>query len=211
VPACLDRGREHALHPVCEGDGRLLVQSRGDDDELVAAEPRHHVDVAAGCGETARHGPQQFVPGAAPERVVDHLEPVQVQEQDRDGRLGGELVLEELGQRCAVWQAGQRVGEREAREPVLLLYACGDVARRGLDLDHSPVRTGHRPAHRHDPDPPALAVRRAVPQRVRLGVLDQPLVRDRERGKVVGVHCRGVAPVAEQLLGVLGEQVTRRG
>ena len=53
----------------------------GEHDELVAAEPRGGVGCADRVGDPLRHDLQHLVAGEVPERVVDVLEPVEVDEQ----------------------------------------------------------------------------------------------------------------------------------
>ena len=65
----------------------------GQHDELVAAQPDHHVVVANAGAQPIRRGDQHLVAGIVPEGVVDPLEVVEIQEQQRDGALAaGELA-----------------------------------------------------------------------------------------------------------------------
>jgi len=91
-----------------------------EDGELIATEPRHDVAGAHLGGEPLRHLLQQLVAGLVAQRVVDHLELVDVEEEQRHaaalapGAGGGalELVLEVL----AVAELGERVELRELAE-----------------------------------------------------------------------------------------------
>ena len=58
-------------------------ESVGDDDELVAAQAAEGVGLADHALEPFGHRAEQFVAGAVPERVVDRLEVVEVDEQRR--------------------------------------------------------------------------------------------------------------------------------
>ena len=59
-----------------------------DDIELVAADPGHGVRLPDVSLNLAGDLFQQLVPGLVAQRVVDLLEPVEVQEQDRQLRSG---------------------------------------------------------------------------------------------------------------------------
>ncbi len=107
-------------------------------DELVAAETGHdvvgpqHADQALGRGE------QQLVAGGVPERVVDDLEPVEVEEEQRHrpGRPvaphqdAGQLVE----QQGPVGQSGQRVVQRLVGQLGLGALQRGDVGGHGQDV-----------------------------------------------------------------------------
>ena len=73
-----DDGQEVArdsLDVVAVGD---LLQN---DDEFVAAEPRHHVAGAQRAAQAPRDFHQQQVAGVVAERIVDDLEAVEIDEQ----------------------------------------------------------------------------------------------------------------------------------
>ena len=55
----------------------------GQDRELVAAQPGDEVAVADRAGDPLGHGDEERVAGGVAERVVDDLEVVEVDEQDR--------------------------------------------------------------------------------------------------------------------------------
>ncbi len=94
--------------------GALIRTGFLDDGELVAAEPRQHVIGAHGGFQPLRHLAQQRIAGAVAEGIVDVLEAVEVEHQDRerqaaDAELAVHLV--EPGQKeGAVRQPGQDVG-----------------------------------------------------------------------------------------------------
>ena len=104
----------------------------GDDDcELVAA---HTADVAVCAdfidqplGDGAKHG----VALGVAERVVDRLEAVEIEEQDRArhiaGGRGAQRLAEQLADAAAVGQAGQHVDIGEMGQPLLRLADLGDV------------------------------------------------------------------------------------
>ncbi len=96
----------------------------GDHDELVAAEAAERVGLAYDALQPRRHRPQQLVPGGVPERVVDALEVVEVDEQGRDRRpvaaRAAEHVTEPVDDQRPVRQAGERVVGGHEGELLLL-------------------------------------------------------------------------------------------
>ena len=96
------------------------VGQRKDNRELVAAEPRNRVRVAQRGAQTRRHALQHAVAGMMAQRVVDLLEAVQVQEQQRQRRAftvrDACRLIEAVVQERAVRQVGQRVVIRQMRE-----------------------------------------------------------------------------------------------
>ena len=89
------------------------------DRELVATEPRDDVVVPQRAAQPFRDLLQQLVPAVVAERVVDVLEPVDVQEHEPDAGPGL-LRLEDraphpLREHAPVGQPRERVQEREAR------------------------------------------------------------------------------------------------
>ena len=97
------------------------------EEELVAALPGDRVGLADGRAEPLGDGAQQLVARRVAEVVVDELEVVEVDEEDRDVRAGAprprEGEVEVLGEHRAVRQAGERVVEGEVRELGLELLA----------------------------------------------------------------------------------------
>ncbi len=86
----------------------------GDEDhELVAARPADEIDSANAGLEAPRDLAQHFVAGTVSERVVDRLEAVEVEEQDREAPAVGlrsrDRIRQPLFEREAVRQAGQPV------------------------------------------------------------------------------------------------------
>jgi len=83
--------------------------------ELVAAQPRGGVNGAHAVFQAAAELPEGLITGVMPERVVDVLEVVHVEEQHRNGHaiapLAGQRVLDAVAQQRAVGQAGERVVE----------------------------------------------------------------------------------------------------
>ena len=101
---------------------------RQQDRELVAAQPRQR-DAAAPRrqqvrGQPVGDRPQQPVAGAVTERVVDLLEPVEVDEQERSRAAPAVDAVEQLADDPAVGQPGERVGAR-----LLPRVGQGDTSR----------------------------------------------------------------------------------
>ena len=165
-----DRRGQDPLDAVGELQRARLVEPGGDHDELVAAEPGDQVTVAARPGQPAGDGAEQLVAGAVPERVVDDLEAVEVQEQQGQLPALHEQVLELLGERGPVGQPGERVGQRHPGQPLLSLDPGADVAGGGLGLVQRAVVTEHRAHHRLAPQPVPVAVPQPVAQRARAAV-----------------------------------------
>ena len=95
-----------------------LIVARGlDDGEFVAAEPRQHVGGAQRRSQAAGDLPEQFIAGGMAERIVDVLETVEVEHQDRKRPLVPPLVridvMELFEKERPVRQPGQDVGLRQ--------------------------------------------------------------------------------------------------
>ena len=119
------------------------------------------------CSNRRRELGQQLVAAAVPERVVDGLEVVEVEQQHRDHAVGAgrpaERVVDPVHHQRAVGQAGQRVVQRLVLELVLqLLPAYGGPQRRGDGLDERDVVLGPVPGVRAGgaDDAPGVPVRR---------------------------------------------------
>ena len=93
--------------------GLVGVRLGGEDAELVAALANDGVLVAHGLGERVGHLPQELVADRVPERVVDLLEPVEVDDDERQrpavAAVARELVAEQPFEQAVVAHAGQRV------------------------------------------------------------------------------------------------------
>ena len=108
-----------------------LRRARQHERELLAPEPRGHVGLAGRRAQEGGEAPQHVVAGVVAQRVVDALEVVEVDDEQREVAAGagvGEVALDRQLEAAAVAQAGERVvrGEvLEALEPA-----------RGLDRPH---------------------------------------------------------------------------
>src|SRR5207253_2711600 len=92
---------------------RRVRQSRRDDCELVAAEPRHHLIFVKQVGDAVRNRLQERIASRMTEEIVDLLEAVKVEAEDRQTLAGGQcrgyLKIELLVEARAVRQPGQGV------------------------------------------------------------------------------------------------------
>ena len=61
-----------------------MVDSGQNEGELVATHPGHGVTFANCLGEFARHLLEQLIAAGVPDRVVDRLEAVEIEEHNRD-------------------------------------------------------------------------------------------------------------------------------
>ncbi len=82
-------------------------------------------------GETFRHRAQHFVASLVPEAVVDILESIQIEKQDRDEFAAALRPLDRLRQRllekAAIRQAGQLIVVRQKTGALFRLLPGGDV------------------------------------------------------------------------------------
>ena len=115
--------------------------------ELVAAEARDRVGVAKGAAEANRQLPEQLVAARMPERVVDLLETVEVEQQDRCAAAGASRVreggLDPVVEEHAVRQAREAVVER------LVL----DLLHVRVDLAGRPTEDGEQRDEEHQQHP----------------------------------------------------------
>ena len=150
----------HAARPVGVG---------ADDDELVPAESRDRVGRAHSGRQPGRQGGQDRVAGGVTERVVDDLEAVEIEHQDRHvdafTPATGQRVGETVERQRAVRQAGERVVQRGVSSRLFLGVALdGDDDQRrdrGQELDlvlGEPARLVCMDVQ--DPERPVLALDR---------------------------------------------------
>lgn len=132
------------------------------DGVLVTAEAGDRVGGAHRPLDPAADLTQQDVAGRMAEAVVDQLEPVDVEEQDRERRTGPlhpldrhEEVVQEQG---SVGQPGERVVQRQPPQGLLGLLAVADVRQRaGEPAQPAAVAHGDAPGHHPQPGPVAPA------------------------------------------------------
>ena len=148
-----DRGRrgqwwcERSADGVFEvaGDrlGRLSPRLRQEDAELVAADPRREVGPTQALLDRDRDLSQRLVTALVAEAVVDRLEVVQVEQQQRQGRVVaarcGDLSFELAAKVAPVREPGEIVGRREQLERAagsrVVECKCGDSGKVGDELD----------------------------------------------------------------------------
>ena len=91
--------------------------------KLISAQARHRIGFADARDNAPRDLLQQKVADVMAERVVQRLEIVEIDEQQRSLALasdaGGESLPQPIQQQAAVGQAGQRVKECEIRDLVM--------------------------------------------------------------------------------------------
>ena len=132
-------------------DVGLVGDVLADDDELVAAQPGHGVARPQRRVDAARDADQHLVADVVAERVVDVLEPVEVDEQHGDGARAavraGQRGVEPVAQQPPVRQVGQAVVQRRVHE-----HALGVAPARGVvEADQRRVRPALGQRHgRHD-------------------------------------------------------------
>ncbi len=106
------------------------VAGREDDRELLAPDTADDVGGADGGTEHFRHLQQELVPDAVSVHVVDLLEVVEVQHDERDGvvlrRRAHELLPHAVVERAVVVEPGERVGRRLVleRRPDVRVVEC---------------------------------------------------------------------------------------
>ena len=114
------------------------------DGELVAAQPCRHVGRAHGRVEPPGDGGQQLVAGGVTEMVVDHLEVVQIEIENRDGAAAaadaGDGLVDARAKQRAVRQAGQIV----VRGPM------GEQSPSGFVQADEPGQTGEHEREQRD-------------------------------------------------------------
>jgi hypothetical protein len=106
-----------------------------EDDELLAAQTHHGVGAAHRCPELHRDPLQEKVSGSVAGAVVDHLEMIEVEEEQGDGlpisRGATEVPLGGIPQPAAVVEVGQRIGHGGIEQ---LDVELGVVPRRCCDM-----------------------------------------------------------------------------
>ena len=170
-------GRARAAMIFCAPIGRILrvLQLRQHDHEFVAAMPADGV----GAPDAHRHfpcdGSEQLVAEQVPERVVDVLEAIDIEKEDRQPPLVAlgqrKRAGQPVGQQQAVRQIGQRIVARQMGQlqrrllgvPPEVILPQQRVAEhlQQLAVEHQPPRRDRLLPSRHGPQflegRPALA------------------------------------------------------
>ena len=134
-------------HAGPDGDGGISNPERmepaEENQELVAAQAGHQVQVASHGPQPGGHQSQQLVPGRMAEAVVDQLEVVEVHVHHRDlrGRPFGpaEGEPQELLEHDPSRKAGEPVVVHEEGDLLLCPAALGDVSPDALHAHRNPV------------------------------------------------------------------------
>ena len=121
----LDEARGQRLHRV------RIVLSGQEQGELVPAQPGQQVVVAQATPEAIRQHLQQRVADTVAVRVVDRLEAVQIEHDQRAGAAVADVVVHLAVEGGAVEQAGERIVPGEVRDLALLGAAFRQVAHGG--------------------------------------------------------------------------------
>ncbi len=118
--------------------------------------------------EAARDGDQQLVADQVTEAVVDHLEPVEIEVEHGEPIAVAPLLevveppAQSFDEQRAIAQAGQRVQEPDAAQPLLRERAFGRVGQRS-GHPHRPLPCpSHRDAAAHEPAIAAVLVAQAM-------------------------------------------------
>jgi hypothetical protein len=138
------------IRPPAEGHQVAVVPDALDeDDELVPTEPGHELVVPYLAREAAGDLAQQGVAGGVAERVVDRLEPVEIDEEQAGPVPFQPSPVERRGRRVErvgpVGQAGELVVRGLVRQLQLQLLAFADG---GDDLRHRGVHDLSQPSGR---------------------------------------------------------------
>ena len=102
---------EHAMQLVGHRDGCLLVGTGKGDDELVATDAAGDTGAGDATLDSVGDDAQEVVATAMSQRVVDRLEPVEVDEEHSDGLRRGlaDQAFQRLEHPAAIQQPCQRV------------------------------------------------------------------------------------------------------
>ena len=118
LPVDVEGHRQLALHPLRHaGSIGGVLHALDQHRELVAAQARHRVPGAPGPLQPPRDLDEQLIARAVPERVVHHLEAVEVEEEHREPAAPASLGAlqrhaQPLHEQGAVGEPGERVVER---------------------------------------------------------------------------------------------------
>ena len=135
--------------------------------ELIAGQPRQRVLRLEQAAEPARDGEQDRIADRDADRIVDLLEAVEIDHDDRrpDLRIGageGEGRLHAVDEQFAVRQAGEIVVHRVEQQPLLGVLEVGHVGERADQAHHLAVGADHRARLQREPE--IMAVGRAQPE-----------------------------------------------
>ncbi|MNO34805.1 hypothetical protein D3C76_248490 [compost metagenome] len=148
VLAGLERRVEAGQQLVGDGAGVTgFVQAGQQDDELVAAQAGHGVDITHLLLQALGNALEQQVADRVAEAVVDVLETVEVKEQHRALAVGhlraGERGLQAVLEQGTIGQAGQRVVVGLVVELGLGVLEAGDVGEHGDEVGDLALSVAH--------------------------------------------------------------------
>ncbi len=152
----LHSARDLAADPIGQHPRLAFVVDRGaQHDEFVAAETGDRILRANQVGEPSRHRQEHLVTRVVPTAVVDDLETVQVDEQQRQlpvvttTRLNG--GPEPFEQQAAVGKPGERVVGGQVPQLAVRVPQLGDVVQGPHVHDRAAVTVGDRAGAQLDP------------------------------------------------------------
>ena len=101
------------------------------DDQFVPADTRHRVGRTYGAAHPVGNFRQEQIAGVMPQRVVDHLESIEIQRQDGKRpalvRCASECLSKAVVELCAICETGQRIAIGQMAQPVRSLFPLRDV------------------------------------------------------------------------------------
>ncbi len=132
-----DRKATVELHanPVGDrGDARLGFDAFQENGKLVAAETRDGVLVAHAAADAFGGRAKDLITCVVPEHVVDLLEPIQIDEENRERAAGvprpGDALAEAMEEEAPVGQPGQHVMICQVKQAQLVFLVSVDVGDR---------------------------------------------------------------------------------
>jgi hypothetical protein len=132
----------HSVHDPFGGGGRSFDVGNGTqhDQEFVSSDARHRILIADLPLQPFGTLLEEKIPDRVPERIVDDLEAVEIEEEDRDqlaaAASGGDGLHQPILEQAAVGQSGKPVVVGEKLDLLLGAFAFGDIedaARHGID------------------------------------------------------------------------------
>ncbi len=121
-----------------------------NDDEFVATEPRHDIARPQRAAQPARDFHQQHIAGVMPQRIVDDLEAVEIDEQHGELPLVAPRRLDRVAQQPVehfpIGQLGQAVVRGKVFDPLVgpgLLVGAVEIVERERDVFGQPREQLH--------------------------------------------------------------------
>ena len=156
MASIMQQGTRQAAHDGVDGFlfSLFRCQSWQDDRELVPAQTRQCGADRQTFGQFGRHVMQHRIARMMAQRVVDGLEPVDIQhDQANTLPLSARLVqrlVQALGKHRAIGQPGQGIMRRRPFELGLILQLRGDVMQRAQQTDRLAILVAHDIAPRNE-------------------------------------------------------------